>query len=845
MWSLTIKSIRTKKLRFVLTSVAVMLGVAFMAGTLVLTDTIKKSYDDVAVNVYKSTDAVVRSARHVKGSNDVHAVRGTVDAATLARVRLADGVAAAEPQLAGVAVAVGHDGRLVDASPNREAPIALGWSPTPALNPLHLVAGHAPVAADEVVVDRATQRAARFVVGETIQVVGPSGSGAYRLAGVATYGGSDDAAGAQVVAFSQETAARVLGTPGRFAAIQVVARPGVSQTQLVANVTRAVDDASVQVVTGAQAAQDARTASGTALQFVDMFLLTFAIVALVVGSFVIYNTFSITVAQRTKETALLRAIGARRKQVTRAVLFEALLTGVFASAIGVVVGIGTAYALRWVLEAFGMNLPGASMVVLPRTVLVALVVGVVVTVLAAYLPARKAARVAPIQALRDVAVESERRFAVRTVLGLLATIAGAVLMVQGLSGGGPGAVGLGALAVFVGVAMLGPAIARPFTYVLGWPIARVSGISGVLARENTTRNPRRTAATASALMVGVGLVALITVFAASTRSSVANEIDTALKGQLIVDTQFGMGGISPTVASRIGALPEVAAVTSMRYGTATMHGKAEDVSGFDTATVSRTVRTKLEAGSLAQLGAHTVAVQTDEARTHHLRLGDTVTLSFPETGPQAMRVIAIYGTKQPLGAYAMDLSTFDANIPTHVDNDVAIQTAPGTSLAAARSAIEQVLAPYPTAKLLTHEQFKSQVANQINKILNLVYVLLAMALVIAFFGIANTLALSVYERTRELGLLRAVGMSRRQVRATVRWESVLFALLGTALGISVGLAFSWALVRAMHDKGITVLSVPIVQLVLIGVLAALAGVVAAALPARRAARLDVLRAISG
>ena len=843
MLSLTIKSIRAKKLRFVLTGVAVMLGVAFMAGTLVLTDTIKQSYDDVASNVYKSTDAVVRSARHVSGDNGAADVRGTVDASVLARVRAARDVAAAEARQTGVAVVVGRDGRLVDANPGRAIPIALGWPRTPRLNPMAIVSGHAPLAANEVVIDRDTQRKGHFVVGERVRVIGPTGARTYTLAGVVTYGGAGSAAGAQVVAFSPETAATVFGTPGRYPAIQVVARPGVSQTELVASLKAALPDRAIEVITGAQAANEARNTTGRSLQFVDMFLLTFAIVALVVGSFVIYNTFSITVAQRTKETALLRAIGARRRQVTRSVMLEALCTGMFASVIGVVAGIGLAQGLRWVLETFGLSLPAAATVIAERTVVMSLIVGVAVTLLAAYLPARRAAKVKPIEALRDASVES-RGIKRRSVLGALVTTAGMAAMVQGLSGAGPGAVGIGALGAFIGVAMLGPALARPLTRVFGWPVAHLRGTAGRLARENAARNPRRTAATASALMVGVGLVSMMTVFAASAKTSLGGTIDTGMKGQYIAHTDPGMGGLSPSVARRIAALPEVEAVTPLRYASATVGHSTENITAFDPATFGSTVRADVRSGSFRGLDAHAIAVQADEAKRAHLRVGDRVSVTFPETGTETMRIVAVYGLRQLLGTYAISLPAFDAHVATHVDNDVVIATAKGVSMSRARQAITNVLADYPTARLYTRDGIKGVVIDQINATLNLVDVLLALALVIAFFGIANTLALSVFERTHEFGLLRAVGMGRRQVGATVRWESVLIALVGTSLGTAIGLGFSWALVRAMHDQGVTALDIPVMQLAGIAAFAAVCAVVAAALPARRAARLNVLDAIS-
>jgi putative ABC transport system permease protein len=845
MFSLTLASIRANKMRFVMTGIAVMLGVAFMAGTLVLTDTIKQSYDNITGNVYKSTDAVVRSSRVVKSSDGT--ARGTVDAATLAAVRATPGVGAADPEQTGIAVVLDHHGALLDANPNRSVPVALAWSNTPALNPMAIVAGHAPVGADDVVIDRASFNKGHYVIGETVHVVSQTGSQPFHLVGVVTYGGSDNDAGAQVVAFAPQTAATVVGAPGRYDEVRIVAAHGVSASQLVANLRKTLHDPNVEVVTGTQAATDARNATAGSLNFITIALLMFAIVALVVGAFVIYNTFSITIAQRTKETALLRAIGAKRKQVTRSVMIESLFTGVVASAIGVVLGLAAAQGLRFLLGAFGMELPSAGTVVHSSAITASMITGVTVTVLAAYLPAWKGAKVAPIEALRSSAIDDSGTSKRRAAAGVFFTGIGIALIAAGLSAGRASTVGFGALAVFIGVAVLGPVVARPFARLIGAPLPFVRGMAGTLARENASRNPRRTSATASALMVGIGLVAFMTVFAASARASLSRQVDNAMKSEWIVESQFGMGGLSPSIAHQVAALPEVRSVTPLRFANPTIDGTAKRVTAMDPATAADNIRLDMRAGDVRNLGLHTVAVQADEATKQGLKLGSTVTMFFPETGNQRFTVVAIYGTAQPIGDYAVSIPAYDANVAQHVDNVLLVSDKSGVSVTQARSAIQQTLKDTPTATLRTKQEFEGSVANQINQVLNLVYVLLAMALLIALFGIANTLALSVYERTHEFGLLRAVGMTRRQVRSTVRWESVLIALLGTALGTAIGVGFGWSLVRATahSSTGINVLSIPVAQLAVVIVVAAIAAVGAAALPARRAAHLDVIDAISG
>jgi putative ABC transport system permease protein len=845
MFSLTLKSIRAGKARFLLTGVAVLLGVAFMAGTFVLTDTIKRSYDRISADALEGTDAVVRSSRVTGVADQAVETRGTISAAVLDAVRRVPGVQAAEAEQRGIAVVTGHDGRLLDTNPNRSVPLALAWQGAPELNPMELVSGRGPRAPDEIVVDRASARDGGFAVGERVDVVSPAGTEPFRIAGIATYGGADDAAGSQVVAFTPETAARVIGTPGRYDAIHVAAAPGVDERTLVASLRSAITEPATEVLTGTAATAEAAADTSASLGFVNMFLMTFAVVALVVGSFVIYNTFSITVAQRTRETAMLRAIGANRRQILRSVRFEALLVGLVASTLGVVAGIGLAQGLRALLSGFGVELPSGGAVIEPRTIVISVATGTVVALVAAWWPARKAAEVAPIEALRSAAIDGAGRSRSRLVLGTLVALGGAAGMGNGLSGGGVGAVGMGAFGVFLGVAMLGPVIAARFARVVGSPLPRMRGVAGSLARENAMRNPKRTAATSSALMIGIALVAFITVFAASAKASMADSVDSAMRSELIVTSQFGMGGLSPTVAEEIDALPETGAVSALRYFDAQVGDSTTAASAVDPSRVEQGVAFDLRAGSISGMGPGDIAVRADVADEERLAVGDEVTMTFAETGDQRFTVAAVYRTNEPLGDYVITTQAFDANMATHVDDHIVVSTAPGVTDAQARRAVERVLADVPTADLMSEEEFTASMAGEIDKVLNLVYVLLAMALVIALFGIANTLALSVLERSREIGVLRAVGMSRAQVRSTVRWESVLIALLGTSLGTAIGLGFAWAVARALEDTGFTTFAVPVGQLAVIVVVAALAAVAAASRPARRAARTDVLAAISG
>jgi putative ABC transport system permease protein len=844
MFRLTLQTIRARKARFVLTAIAVVLGVAFIAGTLVLTDTVRKAYDGIAATTFASTDAVVQSRNSID-AGDLGTERGTVPDMLVDVVRHTAGVAHADGIVDGTARLVRRDGKLVDDGMEQAPPIGMAWASTDDLNPLRLVTGHAPQSADEVVIDRASADDGDFAPGDTVRVITPSGSAQYTVAGVATYGSEDDAGGAGIVAFTPATAARVLGEPGRVDSIRVVGTSGMSQAELVEQVRGVLPaDADVEVLTGQAAIEQARNEGQQGMAFMSTFLLVFAIVALVVGGFVIFNAFSITVAQRTKETAMLRAIGSSRRQVLRMIVAEAAVMGVVASLVGAVLGIGLAHGLAALLTSFGVELPGGSTVVSTSAIAVSIVVGVVVTVVAAYLPARRAARVSPMAAMREVEVDMSGTSGRRAVVGSVVTALGASLVVTGATGDGAAApVGLGALLVFTGAVVLGPVIGARFVRVVGSPVSALRGMTGKLARDNARRNPKRTAATASALMIGVALVVLMSVFATSARSSIDANIDSHLKSDWVI-APLQQDGLSPAVAQAVDARPETASVTSFRTAVATVDGSTVQVTGIDPAHVEQHLDVDVKAGDVQSLGPNQLGVLESTADEHHWKVGDTVTVDFPETGAQRLTVAVVYGLRNPLGEYTLSQQAFAANVAHQNDQAVFVVNTPGVSEGAARAAIEAALAPTPTARLTTPDEFKADIAGQIDKLLNLIYVLLFLAVVISLFGIANTLALSVVERQRELGLLRAVGMQRSQLRAGVRWEAVLIALFGTAVGTALGVGFGWALVTTMADQGIDHVAVPGVRLVVIAVVAALAAVVAAALPARRAARLDVLGAIA-
>ena len=849
MIKLVLAGLLARKLRLVTTALAVTLGVAFIAGTLVLTDTMTNIFNNLSSGVYQGTDAVVRAKSVFSGPMNTGEQRPLIDASLVQPLSRVPGVAAAEGSALGYTRLIGSDGKPLG-NPAGGAPTLGGnWSQVPQLNPFRLVAGHAPRAPDEVVIDRKSAQDGHLAVGDTTTVLVMGPPQRVRISGIAAFGTADSPAGASVVLFTTPVAQRLVAAPGKFSSISFVAN-GVSQQQLVSNLRRALP-AGTEAVTGAAIIRETQDSFQKGLSFFTYFLLIFAVVALLVGAFVILNTFAITVAQRTRENGLLRALGASRRQILRSVVIEAVAVGLIASLIGLAAGAAIAIGLKAVLGALGLGLPAGGIVFSARTVVVSLAAGLAVTIVAAVSPARKAAKVPPVAAMQDVTVGSTGYGSKqRVIVGIAILALGVAALFTGLFGHVASAllmVGAGVLLVFLGVSVLGRTIALPLSRIIGAPLPRLRGVTGRLARENAMRNPKRTAASASALMIGVGLVVFITIFAASTTASVNASIDRTFTGDMVIDSGAGMaGGVDPGLAQRLNALPQVAAATGVRNGAAKILGKVEQITAVDPRTAGKIYDVSALHGSIAGLGTNGIAVYKDVAANNHLQLGDTVPVVFRDTGPRQLRVALIYGDSvaAPSPRYFLGTAAYDANFSTRYDSQVFVKKAPGITAAAALAAVKQVSAQYaPGTTVLDQAAYKAQRAKPVNQLLALIYVLLALAIIIALLGIGNTLALSIFERTRELGVMRAVGMTRSQLRGTIRWESVIIALQGTALGLLIGVFFGWALVAALKNQGITNFSIPYLTLLLVVVLAGLAGVVAAILPSRRAAKLNILRAI--
>lgn len=842
---ISFKNLVAHKRRLVSTFLAVLLGVAFLSGTLVLTATLNKTFDTIFETGNAGTDAFVRASSRIESQG--FAVRGRIDASLLDTVEAVDGVEAAELYISGSGRIVVGDKAL--GNPGQGPPtFAESWLTNDTLNPYRVVDGRAPESDEEVVIDRGSAKEGDVSVGDRIRLQ-VSRTLDLTVVGIVTFGDQDSSGGATYAGLTLATAEReVAGDNNSVDGIRVVAASGVSQEELAARIQRVLPDG-VEAITGEALTEENQDDIQKAfLSFFNIFLTIFAVIAVVVSVFSIYNTFSIIVSQRTREMALLRAVGASRRQVLGSVLLEALSVGVLASAAGLVAGLFVAQGLKGLLTATGIDLPSQGLVFGASTVVTSLVVGVLVTLFAGLIPAVKATRIPPIAAIRDVAVERTHASRARIIIGVLLTGLGTLNVIAAVIGKGDNAVaqaGFGAIATLVGVVVLGPVAARPMSRLIGAPLPAVKGVTGELARENAMRNPRRTSGTAAALMIGVGVVALFTVFAASIKATIDAQVEGSFAGDLVVDSQtFGFGGITPDLTTRLNELPEVSAASGLRFGLLKVDDSAKQVVVADPATLPEVLDVGVTEGSLADLGEHQLAVAANTAADHGWAVGTKLPVSFVDGTTDTLEVVALYDNDDVVGGYLLGLAAWVPHAIENFDTFIAVKLNDGVSLEEGRAAVEPLVDELAVgSKLQDRKEFREAQAGQIDQALGLIYALLALAIVISLMGIANTLALSINERTHELGLLRAVGMQRTQLRASIRWEAVIIALFGTIGGLGIGVFFSWALVEAASSEGLQY-RLPFGGLVVLLVLGAVAGILAALRPAWRAAKLDVMEAIA-
>jgi putative ABC transport system permease protein len=847
---IALRGVFERKLRAVATTLAVFLGVSFIAGAFVLTDTINASFDDIFNESLKGTDVTITPK--TDNSADNLQIPG-FSASYLDRVKKVDGVEAAEG-------AIFSTGRFVDAKGdsigNKFAPNFISSHLSDRFETLNYVQGHPPENASEASLDSQTADTGKLKVGDTLRIAGEEQVKAYKIVGL-TKLGETSFGGAGIAQLTLPEAQRMTDKKGQYDQISVAAADGVGATELRQRIDQVLPS-SVLVETAKQSADRQSQDIADNLSFLKILLLVLGFVALLVGSFLIFNTFSITVAQRIRELGMMRTLGASRRQVLASMILEATVLGAIGSVLGVFGGIGAAAAINALFKSFGIDLPNTGMVVELRTVIVALVVGMVVTLLSAIVPAIRATRVSPMAALRDAELpDTGRHGRVYNAFAALLLLGGIALTCIGLFGGAEsgtaaGLVGGGAVVTLFGVSMWSPTLVRPLANLTGRPLQAVGGLSGRLARENAIRKPGRTAVTAAALMIGLAVMVFVTVFAAGLSDSIAKAVDRNFKAELIV--QNSDGGSSPipaptaAAAERVDGVQTVSALT-LSSGTVTKAPKQKlSVSALDPAKANDVLALDWKQGSpetMASLGPHDAVLDDAWAKSRGLKVGQSVTIKTPLESTATFKVAGtVKDNADLLGNLVVPEQTLRKEFGAKGPLMVFVRLDPGANAASVQKQLKSTLAqPFPTADVLNQKELKDNLHDQIMQLVSLLYALLAMAVIVSILGIITTLALSIHERTRELGMLRAVGMSRRQVRRMVRYEAVITALIGALLGMILGVVFAALVTQPLRDEGFT-LGFPVGQLIGLLIMAAIVGVLAAIGPARRAAKLNVLEALA-
>ena len=843
MFRIALKGILGRKARLILTSLAVILGTSFLAGTSVFSDTLNCTFDNLFSDVFKNVDAYVRSTQ-VIDADFGQEERQRISADLVSIVEKVPGVRDASPDIQAFARIIGKDGKPIGS--DGQGPPTFGSIGEEFAGALWSTAkGDWPNGPSEVVIDEASAKAGKYELGDTVKVVAQSGSREFTLVGIASYGDVRSPGGATFALFDSVTAAEFLTKPGFIDAILVSGDGSVSDEKL----SKAIQDAlpttsKTETLTGAEITLETQDQIGSALDFFGILLSTFSFIALGVGCFVIYNVFSISAAQRQRENALLRAIGASRKQITRAMLIEATVVGLLGSVIGLVAGIGLSAGLSALLRAVNIDIPSGGLVLSQNTVTSTIIIGLIVTVLSAILPARRAGKVPPLAAMRATALEIAEPGRKRLYTGLISIALGLAIIVAVVMGASNNYLGIGILFVFIGTIVLGPIIARPVAMFLGRPAARFRGVTGVMARQNSARNPKRTSRTASPVLIGVALVTAVTALAASIKGQIDDVFTAQFKGDYAISTDArGFGGLSPSLAVDLNKMPQVEKATGFGFLTV----KIEDNGQYLTTITPKTIEGLWDIGLInatySDLTTSDIFVSESTAKNKNIALGSVLQTTFGDGSTRPLKVAGFF-VNDEIGNYIANSALVDGSAIIMFDIGVYIKTKDNVDKAEAFTALENAVKKYGQGELLTKQEYINKQSGQVNQLLGLIYGLLMLSVIISIVGIIITLLLSVFERQRELALLRAVGMTRSQVRTTVRWESVITSLLGAVLGIILGIGLGWVIVFALKDQGLTSFKLPVGPTIVIMIISFIVGLFAAIYPAWRATRVNILDALN-
>ena len=843
---LSLRDLWSRKLRTVLTLLAILLGVAMIAGTYVITDQIDNGFKNIFEKASVGTDVTI--TRKTAFGNSLFTGGGTLPATVLPKVQSVSGVAAAEGQV-GASGAVVVNGKTVGTG---GAPALVFSTSQPRFSASTYVTGAPPTKSGTVAVNTKLADDQHLKVGDTIGLATEQGVQQVTLSGIFNFGNSASIGGATLVATTLADAQRWYDMKGQFSSVAVAAQPGVSPDTLAAHLKAALPGYA-DVKTSAQSVADSTKAISDAIGGVlRTILLAFGGVAVIVGAFIIFNTFSITVAQRTREFAMLRSLGASRRQVLASVVGEAFFMGLVASVLGIAAGLGIAKGINALFHAVGADIPTSGIALAARTIIVSFIVGVGIAVLSALAPALRATRVPPVAALHEGATLPRSALSrYTTLLAIVAAVVGAAILAAGMFVHAPTGqrlleMALGVILIFIAVAMVAKHVVRPLANVIGWPVAKLFGTTGRLARENTARNPSRTAATAAALMIGLAVVVFVAVFAQGFKDSFVTAVDRSLNAQVVISTENGttMPGAAIDTVRAVSGVSDAAGIST---ALAKINGKSTTgVSAVNPAAFGPMWRFHwLNGGNAALLGKLTggnAIVEEQFASKYDLKVGSHFTALSSTGNYRPFTVIGEYRDPTLLTGFTMARSTFDQMFPATQQDPLYIIATTDQPVEQILPAVKEALKTFPTAKAQTKTEYTDSVKKQVNQLLVLIYALLAVSVIISIFGIVNTLVLSVYERTREIGMLRAIGTTRRQMRRIVRYESVITSVIGGILGCVLGVLFAYVVTSRLASQGIT-FSVPWAQLVVFLILAGIVGVVAAVLPARRASRIDILDAI--